>query len=151
MADPQYTPATRVCSKCHTEKPLADFSPGPARRDGRIAQCRACIRAQFRSDPKRVARHRERARLWWQTEKGKQRQQSKRQQYRPVYEPLKESARRKLAYAIRMGRVVRPPFCLDCGKEGRVHAHHSDYRRPFDVKWLCPSCHGKRHRKDFMT
>jgi hypothetical protein len=34
--------------------------------------------------------------------------------------------------------------CEVCGKEA-VHAHHDDYSRPLDVKWLCPFHHKERH------
>lgn len=39
--------------------------------------------------------------------------------------------------------------CRICGKRGAV-GHHSDYRRPFDVWWLCNKHHGKWHAI-FMT
>jgi hypothetical protein len=45
--------------------------------------------------------------------------------------------------AIYQGRLVRQP-CEICGKQ-RVDAHHDDYSRPLDVRWLCRSHHKQLH------
>lgn len=43
---------------------------------------------------------------------------------------------------------MRPSNCSKCGKpHPKVHGHHSDYSKPLDVIWLCPSCHMKLHRE----
>lgn len=46
--------------------------------------------------------------------------------------------------AIRDGRLVRQP-CEVCGNP-RTDAHHDDYSRPLDVRWLCRKHHGEQHR-----
>lgn len=49
------------------------------------------------------------------------------------------------------GRVKRKTICEVCGGDGMVNgvryidAHHSDYRFPLRVKWLCRPCHKKEH------
>ena len=43
--------------------------------------------------------------------------------------------------------LVRPSACERCGTEGRVQAHHADYRRPLEVTWICRTCHGQEHRR----
>lgn len=45
--------------------------------------------------------------------------------------------------AIRRGDLVRQN-CEKCGKSN-THAHHEDYSRPLDVRWLCPECHAEIH------
>ena len=40
-----------------------------------------------------------------------------------------------------------PEPCVLCGKRGE-HRHHPDYNRPFDIVWLCESCHHKLHPKN---
>lgn len=44
---------------------------------------------------------------------------------------------------IKLGKLTRKP-CEKCG-EPKSHAHHDDYSRPLDVKWLCRKCHGNHH------
>jgi hypothetical protein len=58
---------------------------------------------------------------------------------------IKEKARKKVQSAIRKGELVRPSICEDCRAEIFVEAHHDDYSKPLDVKWLCKECHWKRH------
>jgi hypothetical protein len=54
-------------------------------------------------------------------------------------------ARRKVRHEIEMGRMSRQP-CEVCGAK-KVHAHHDDYSRPLDVRWLCPEHHREHHAK----
>ena len=64
----------------------------------------------------------------------------------PSEDPVRLRAYSAISRAIRRGEVKRGP-CSMCGSEKRTHGHHEDYRRPLDVTWLCPSCHGRRHRQ----
>lgn len=49
----------------------------------------------------------------------------------------------EVARALRNGTLVRQP-CAVCGVEPAV-AHHDDYARPLDVRWLCRSHHSLWH------
>ena len=59
--------------------------------------------------------------------------------------PAGRPAHRLVHLAIKSGKLERPNRCDDCGLERRVEAHHEDYSRPLWVKWLCRSCHRRRH------
>lgn len=68
-------------------------------------------------------------------------------------DPEKQRARMKTFYAIQRGELIPQP-CERCGespvlRDGRraVHAHHDDYSKPLEVRWLCYPCHGKEHRR----
>lgn len=61
---------------------------------------------------------------------------------------LRDRARRKLDYAVRKGRMVRPSKCPVCGSSKEIQGHHVDYERPLDVEWLCRTCHRWRHDYD---
>jgi len=54
--------------------------------------------------------------------------------------------------AIKIGLLKRPPACQECGKarphkDGRepIQAHHDDYNKPLEIRWLCAGCHSKWH------
>ena len=58
--------------------------------------------------------------------------------------PEKIKAQNILNYAIRKGEMSRSN-CEGCGTGVRVHAHHYDYAKPLDVRWLCYKCHKANH------
>lgn len=57
----------------------------------------------------------------------------------------KRNARDRVRYAIKTGKIKRLP-CERCGNV-RSEAHHEDYEKPLEVKWLCKKCHSKEHYK----
>ncbi len=59
--------------------------------------------------------------------------------------PQKRAAHVIVGNAIRDGRLVRQP-CEVCGNE-KSEAHHDDYSKPLDVKWLCTRHHVERHKQ----
>ena len=49
-----------------------------------------------------------------------------------------------VAYHIKVGNIIRPDTCEDCGStDKKIEAAHYDYDKPIKVKWLCRSCHVK--------
>lgn len=58
----------------------------------------------------------------------------------------KTAANGKVKRAVEKGILIRPDTCERCGRRWKTIAHHSDYDKPFDVMWLCSSCHMKIHR-----
>jgi len=57
--------------------------------------------------------------------------------------------------AILRGEIVPPNCCSICGssyrfKDGRraIQAHHDDYNKPLEVRWLCQKCHHKWHKEN---
>jgi len=53
--------------------------------------------------------------------------------------PERVKAREICYEAIRTGKLKKEP-CELCGEEN-VQAHHEDYSKPLEVRWLCPDCH----------
>ena len=78
------------------------------------------------------------------TEKGKIRVKKA---HRKSYAKFKDRwiTRGKTRYAIKMGKLVKEP-CEVCG-ELKVHAHHDDYTKPLQVRWLCQKHHTELHEK----
>lgn len=56
---------------------------------------------------------------------------------------LKQRARVDVSLAIRGGTLTREP-CETCG-EAKSEAHHDDYTKPLDVRWLCRRHHRWHH------
>jgi ribosomal protein S27AE len=59
--------------------------------------------------------------------------------------PERAAVYQAVAVAIRRGELVRPETCSQCTAPGNIHAHHADYAKPLDVRWLCASCHRLHH------
>ena len=53
--------------------------------------------------------------------------------------PEKDRARRAVKHAVKSGKLVKTP-CELCGNE-KVVAHHDDYSKPLEVRWVCRHCH----------
>jgi ribosomal protein S27AE len=51
-----------------------------------------------------------------------------------------------VAYAIKIESLKKEP-CEVCGCE-KVHAHHDDYDKPLNVRWLCTIHHNEWHSKN---
>lgn len=43
------------------------------------------------------------------------------------------------------GILIRPERCSKCLDIRLVDAHHEDYSKPFEIKWLCRQCHSRLH------
>ncbi len=56
---------------------------------------------------------------------------------------FRDNVRVKTYHAIRNGILIRKP-CEKCG-ELKVEAHHDDYNKTFDVRWLCIKHHHEFH------
>ena len=71
----------------------------------------------------------------------------------PEPEGSQRWAHHKLYYAVKTGKVKKPDICSHCKKRfqiGQIEGHHADYSKPFDVEWLCTSCHANwRHGGSF--
>ncbi len=146
---PRQTSGHRQCPKCGGEPYMA---PSMLRRHD--YQCYECLKAQCRQ--------------WRQTSKGKAytrdynrewaRQNQDKIKARPSYQtktawtqayraanPEKYKARTAVGNALQSGKLVREP-CVICGTTQRVQAHHDDYSKPLEVRWMCAPCHNTYHR-----
>lgn len=60
---------------------------------------------------------------------------------------FKEAVRGITARKIKQGVLVRLP-CEVCNTDVDVHAHHDDYMKPLDVRWLCRKHHQEHHKNN---
>jgi len=61
--------------------------------------------------------------------------------------PEKKIAHSLVTNAIKHGKLKRSP-CEVCGdnRKYHVHAHHDDYSKPLEVRWLCVIHHKAIHK-----
>ena len=142
---------TKTCTECGGEKPPTEFYG----KDSNCKECRkAKVRAYRQANIEAVkAYDRERGRDEKRRSAVKERRPRYREKHNEVYakawiakNPEKRKAHGAVWSAIRSGKLIKQP-CEVCG-EIKVEAHHDDYTKPLDVRWLCPAHHGKTRRID---
>ena len=58
----------------------------------------------------------------------------------------KLSAHDKVEWALQIGKLTRG-VCEICGKPN-ASAHHDDYNKPLEVRWLCDKHHAQLHARE---
>jgi hypothetical protein len=144
----------KVCRNCLIEKPLFDFYKHNKMLDGHLNKCKDCVKLRVnnhRAENVEAARkydktrnskpHRVAARkLYIQTKEGKEAKKRAQQNYAKRY-PLTYAAHIVTSNAIKNGRLIKQNNCSVCESNIKVEAHHDDYTKPLDVRWLCEKCH----------
>lgn len=146
--NPRRTEGAKKCSKCGTEKPVEDFLSEKKALDGLKAECGDCLRVRSRNfsrNNRDAIRERNAAAMT--EEKRQKRNEDARSKYHSMTDEqrIRRKARAKLFYFLSEGRIKKLP-CEVCGNQ-EVEAHHDDYSKPLEVKWLCIKHHGVVHRK----
>jgi hypothetical protein len=126
-----------LCRACNNEKTAGDFYPGVTSR------CRDCHKAAMKVRRLTNPRVQEYDRLRYRTPERKAQGAANAKKWRKDH-PEAYKAHTALNNAVRDGRIQKQP-CAVCSTDKNVHAHHSDYSRPLDVKWLCAKCHHRIH------
>lgn len=153
----------KTCKRCQQKKSLTDFGKDKNRKDGFTDWCKPCrneYRLQWRENNLEHAKEIERKNKRDERErKGKEhfreydrqwyaKNADKKKEYvaeRRKKDKKKIRAQNKLNKAIQSGKIKRPSKCDHCGKRRKVDGHHHDYNKPYDVVWLCRSCHMTEH------
>ncbi len=73
----------------------------------------------------------------------KNRQDSRK--YRMSTNAYKDAVRHLTFKAIEKGILIRKP-CEVCGSTEKIEAHHDDYHKPLEVRWLCKKHHMEHHK-----
>ena len=136
----------KACIKCGETKPLAEFHAHPKMRDGHLNKCKACACADSRAHRVKNSEHYSSYERDRKSRPERKAQQSARVRRMRENRPERERARYLTSNAIRDGRLVRQP-CEVCGAT-EVEAHHDDYSKPLDVRWLCFTCHRAHHGRE---
>lgn len=120
----------RTCERCGLDKPLSSFSFHDKKDGRRKPHCKECgVKAHTLAasrkpsgvlPPRAAYQH----------------------QYRTTH-PERRRATRLIQKHISTGKLTRQP-CEVCGVE-KTQAHHDDYSKPLDVRWLCRNHHMQHH------
>lgn len=147
----------QTCSVCNLVKSFDDFYRGVKSR------CKECHKAAVkknRAENVEYYRAFDRARAWLPERVLLRKKREERVKNDPELRAInaarvkawmgrhaiKRHAHNAVSNAIRDGKLAPQP-CERCGDAIGVQAHHEDYTKPLDVNWLCPPCHGLRHRE----
>lgn len=58
---------------------------------------------------------------------------------------LKYYVRYYIMNLIKSDKIIRPKQCSACNIFCTPDAHHEDYNKPYEIMWLCRTCHSKLH------
>lgn len=147
----------KVCRTCQVEKPLSGFHRNKRTKGGHLNTCKECrkadclsyyaenadrlrgyARGRYKTPEAAAAR-----KVYEQTQERKAARIRNSRHYE-VRSPIKTAARVQVRDAIRRGLIERQP-CESCGAS-RAQAHHDNYGKPLDVRWLCTTHHAEWHK-----
>ena len=136
----------KTCISCKKEKPLIYFPTRKSMLDGRRNTCRDCANKNKRdSREKNPVPYRESERLYRKTDSAKKSVIRATKRWKENH-PEQYEAYKKLSVATRNGSLVRMP-CEVCS-EKKSEAHHDDYEKPLEVRWLCKKHHAEHHKQE---
>lgn len=124
---------TKQCGRCGEILDVSSFNRDKYTRTGYRSQCKLCMKKERERLNSYYKGWRDDHKEWYRRYRRDRYQRDKQ----------KISARGKVNYAVRTGKIEKKP-CEDCGAE-KTHAHHDDYAKPLNVRWLCPPCHSRWH------
>lgn len=142
----------KICFTCKQKKPYGDFNKDPYKKDGFEYQCKFC-REQRRQKWLKTQNGREflirdriRAKNYYQDNKKRINNRMVKYNKKKISTlegRLKYNAYQNVYYHKHKGNLIPQP-CLICGNN-KVEAHHEDYNKPLEVKWLCSQHHREVH------
>ena len=143
----------KKCFKCNKEKSISEFYKHPQMRDGHLNKCILCAKKDvslrynnIAKDPEWIIKERARGRdKYRRLYRGNKKERENKERNKKYYEkyPEKYAAKVLTNNAIKRKRLVKQP-CEICG-DTNVHAHHDDYYKPLEVRWLCIKHHEAYH------
>lgn len=133
----------KTCSSCQEVKNVGEFYAHPDGFLGVMHICKLChrVRMKIRALTNPAVQEYDKKRAKRPDRKAKSAQIVK--AFRAT-KPEAYKAHNAANNALRDGKLQRQP-CAMCGTWNHVHKHHSDYREPLKVTWLCAKCHHRAH------
>jgi hypothetical protein len=160
----------KICKKCNQVLPISSFGNDCSRKDGKYPYCRHCastrqkeLREKLKNENPELLKKQGQLRYMkqlinvfigepekhWAIKRSRNKKCYQNNQRKRIYEsrekrlefPERQRAYMQIRNAVRRGDIIKPEVCSICGRIARIQAHHDDYNKPLDVKWVCASCH----------
>jgi ABC-type Fe3+-citrate transport system substrate-binding protein len=130
----------KACKHCGCE-----FESGKGNRRYCSDECFAIVRAEQKRDEyeRNIETHKKSMKNYYELHKPEFYQATARM--RAKY-PEKARARNYMSKLVQRKGFKYPEHCENCNSTGIIHAHHPDYNKPKEVKFLCIVCHNDEHR-----
>lgn len=133
----------KQCFKCGEIKDLSLFYKHSKMADGHLNKCKDCTKKDVHHH-RHFSESREKI-LAYDRERGARQGKDYIKIYREKY-PKKYKAHGIVGRAVRAKKLFSMP-CEICGNI-KTHAHHDDYDKPLNVRWLCSEHHKKWHSEN---
>ena len=128
----------KECFKCGAEKPRTHFYKHSEMKDGLLGKCKECTKGDVKA-------HRLNPKFRdaiLEYDRGRNR---KKRRGDSKATPNQMRAINAVARAKAKGTLIKKDNCENCDSDFAVLAHHDDYSKPLDVRWLCQACHMQWH------
>lgn len=132
-----------LCAKCGELKPEYGFARAKHLPRGRSYLCKICKKA-YDIAYRDVSAEANKQRASYSYAKNRDKRLRYYKEY-AIKNKHKRQAKDKVRWALFKGRLTKGP-CEVCGAL-KVQAHHNDYSKPLEVKWLCPRHHQRLHHE----
>lgn len=130
----------KQCFKCLETKPIDQFYKHRKMAGGILNKCKECAKLDARvTRNRRVDYYRQ-----YDRERGNRQSKDYRNEWREKY-PNKYEASALVNRCVKAKKLFPEP-CEVCGSKKTV-AHHDDYLKPLNVRWLCQAHHKQWHAK----
>ncbi len=141
----EFANAKKTCTRCHQDKDAESFRLVPRYKNGIDSRCRMCRQELSREYSKK---HRVglavKAKVYRAIEATRLRRNA-RVRIRRLDHLAEEKAYAAVRRAVHKGELEKLP-CGACGNV-KVQAHHDDYSKQLEVRWLCFEHHLAVHGK----
>lgn len=136
----------KKCFKCGELKEITEFYSHPKMADGHVGKCKECNKKDVSKN------YHKNITYYIDYEKARQKTEVRKSK-KTIYQ--RESRRRerekfiansRTSYAVKTGKLIKR-HCEICGSFFKINAHHEDYSKPLNVKWLCWDHHMEIHGK----
>lgn len=139
----------KKCFKCNLSKELFNFYKHPGMKDGYLNKCKECNKKDVKEN---YSLKREQYSKYENLRNKSENRRKSKALYLIKYRlnnQDKNKARALVGRAIKAKKLVKLP-CENCGNI-KVQAHHDDYSKPLEVKWLCFKCHRELEHNQIVT